>query len=605
MMHAGRGVHSSFFALSLATSLALAALLPAAAWAQVSPGPLSQAHASIDSPTQCFKCHVTGGSKNGLDERCLACHTEIAWMRTQQRGTHPKVKEKECRSCHPDHGGRTFQLVVFDEGAPEKFDHRRSGFVLEGKHGTVKCRDCHKPAFQKSAATALIQKKDHAASWLGLETACQNCHEDVHRGQLGKQCQNCHGQEKFKPAGGFDHAKSDFPLTGAHVKVECLKCHAAPQFVKLHDAKGQPLPEWKPLAHGDCVSCHKDPHAGRFPGACAKCHNTENFKVINKGGFNHDLTKYPLKGKHAAVACAKCHDPKLGAAGQKPKFALCTDCHKDAHNGTATLAGKVVDCASCHSVEGFDQPTYTAAMHARSAYPLVGKHASADCSRCHVKKPAESPAAKALGTARVSIRPKYANCTTCHGDPHKGRFELTGARPKKKGCLTCHSMDGFHPSIYDGIMHADCVFPLHGAHMATPCQACHEELKGEPAKATLVANLAQMRPLWFDNPRRVCVDCHASPHGVQFSQRKDKGACQVCHGDESFVPASKFDHDRDSAFKLEGAHAKTPCASCHVSQKNAAGKTVVIYRPTPKRCESCHATGVPDTLSTGRKAGSH
>jgi hypothetical protein len=583
-------------ALVLAGALGLFACASPAD-AQVSPGPLAAPHASLDGSLACLKCHGKtngrGESKDGMDVRCLACHTEIGWMRTAKRGTHAKEMAKNCASCHPDHGGREFNLVVWPEGSPEKFDHRRAGFLLEGKHAQAPCAKCHKGSLQKSPAAPLIRKKNRDASWLGLETNCASCHEDVHRGQLGKKCESCHNQEKFVPAPGFDHAKSAFPLTGSHTKVKCLACHAAPQFVKARDAKGQPKPEWKPLPHKDCVSCHKDPHAGRFPGACAKCHNTENWKSISKSGFDHDRTRYPLRGKHAGIACEKCHDARQGGFGAKPKFALCTDCHKDAHAGTATLATKVVDCASCHDVKGFDRSSYTVAQHAKSAYPLEGRHVAVACEKCHTKVAAGSAEAAALGTARVQLRPKKGACADCHGDPHLGRFEPTGARPQKNSCRACHSMLAFQPSSYDAVAHADCVFPLRGGHLATPCQACHEELTKPPGKSTLRADAASMRPLHFDNPRRACEACHKSPHGEQFAARRDKGACESCHDDLAFVPASKFNHDRDAAFKLEGAHAKTPCASCHVPQPGADGKPFVTYKPTPTKCEACHVTGIP------------
>jgi hypothetical protein len=577
--------------------LAIALLAgPNGARAQVSPGPLSKAHASIDSPTECFKCHVGTMAKTGIDERCLACHKEIGWMQERKRGTHARLNGKECVSCHPEHGGRDFKLIVWDSGTPEKFDHQKTGFVLEGKHAPLECAKCHKPENQKSGAVPLIQRKDKAASWLGLETDCASCHTDFHRGQIGTDCQKCHDPKAWKPANGFDHAKSRFPLTGAHLKAECAKCHLDPRVATEKDDKGQLLAQWKPLAHEVCNDCHKDPHEGRFKDPCAKCHNTSAWLNFNKGGFNHDVTRYPLRGKHASVECASCHD-KTKAFGPKPKFANCTDCHKDPHAGKATLLAKVVDCASCHSVDGFDKPTYTVAAHEQSKFPLAGRHAAADCQKCHVKLGDTVAARTTWGTARIVIRPPYARCVPCHFDPHLGRFEPAGARPHKDGCASCHGMDGFVPSRYDTRMHATCVFPLNGAHQAVPCQNCHTELKAVPGGASLPADSTRIRALHFDNPRRKCVDCHESPHGKQFAWRKDRGVCEGCHDDRAFVPAAKFDHNKDARFKLEGAHQKTPCASCHSPQKNASGKNFTIYRPTPMNCESCHAAGFKDSTA--------
>jgi hypothetical protein len=160
-------------------------------------------------------------------------------------------------------------------------------------------------------------------------------------------------------------------------------------------------------------------------------------------------------------------------------------------------------------------------------------------------------------------------------------------------------MEGFHPSRYDARMHAQCVFPLAGAHQAVPCQTCHAELKLAAAPSSMPADSARARPLHFADARRQCADCHPGPHGKQFAARADKGACETCHDDRAFSPASKFNHDRDSRYRLEGAHARTPCAACHVPQKDAAGNNFVVYRPTPTACEACHTGGVRDSSGIG------
>jgi hypothetical protein len=577
--------------LVMSLALALTSACATGVSAQVSPGPLAAPHASLDNGTQCFQCHAKAGAKAGMDARCLACHREIALLRDQKRGLHPTVAAKDCASCHPDHGGRDFQMIAWDGGSPEKFDHARAGYTLQGKHASLACRDCHKPALQKSAAVALMKRKDHARSFLGLERECASCHTDPHHGQLGDRCVTCHDQKAWKPALGFDHSKTSFALTGAHIKVECAKCHAA--IPGALDAKGQPMRQWKPVAHNDCVNCHKDPHAGRFPGTCAKCHtSTADFHTLRSSGFNHDLTRYPLRGQHAAVLCAKCHDART-AFGPKPKFAQCGDCHRDAHNGLATLAGKAADCASCHDVSGFDHPTYTATAHQASAYPLEGRHASAACTSCHAKGAATAAVVAAFGSSRIDMRPKHDACTSCHGDPHAGRFEPAGARARAKRCLECHSMAAFRPSSFDLNAHHTASFALEGAHRAVPCQTCHRELEAAPSRGSLLAAAAGMRPLRFEDRSRACADCHRDPHDGQFAARKDKGACEGCHDVNAFAPASGFSHDRDAHYKLEGAHRRAACIACHTPQRTSDGRSVVRYHPTPTRCEDCHANGVP------------
>ena len=88
--------------------------------------------------------------------------------------------------------------------------------------------------------------------------------------------------------------------------------------------------------------------------------------------------------------------------------------------------------------------------------------------------------------------------------------------------------------------------------------------------------------------KKTCVDCHETVHGTQFDARKDKGACDACHGEDAFVPATKFNHDRDATFKLRGGHEGVPCNRCHPSDLTSTDPKRLIYRPVQGKCESCH-----------------
>ena len=578
----------------LALALVLAAALGMArdVRAQISPGTLASAHASLDGSVACFNCHPKGGGGGAsMDARCLDCHTEIAAMKSARRGYHATV-QKPCATCHPDHGGRDFRMVEWPNGTPERFDHRQAGYALEDAHAKVACDGCHRPELQRDPVAAKIRRKDRARSWLGLSTDCLSCHADPHRDQLGRDCRKCHDLKAWKPAPDFDHDRSRYPLTGAHVKVECAKCHATAAVAPTFDAKGRRVPQWKPLPHQDCVTCHRDPHAGRFPGACAKCHQTSAWSAIRSEGFNHDLTRYPLRGAHTSVRCALCHDEKR-AFGAKPKHERCTDCHRDAHAGTATLAGKPADCASCHDVKGYVPSLYTVAAHGTTRYPLEGAHATAKCELCHTRAAAGTPAAAKLGTSRVAMRPAADACQTCHRDPHEGRFTAVNSKAKRLECRSCHTMDRFHPSTYDSEAHEACVFPLEGAHRAVPCAECHGELRDRKERSSLVAAAKGQRTIRFESDARRCVECHDDPHGTQFASTKPGNSCDRCHGADAFQPAARFDHRKHSTFKLDGAHEKVACAACHPRTAGPDGVSRTLYRPIPSRCTDCHADGVP------------
>ncbi len=325
--------------------VALALLsIPAWARAQISPGPLARPHAQFDGALQCVKCHAGGGGahKEQMTGLCLNCHKEIAWLVERNRGVHgtPAVTAQRCASCHPEHAGREFAMVSWEGGAPERFDHTRAGWALDGSHGRQKCAACHKPAFRISPAAHLSQRSRLDPGWLGLERSCTSCHDDAHRGALDRNCTKCHDIEHWKPAPRFDHARTNYPLTGAHTNVQCAACHAAPGLQLTRDARGMAIPRYRPLEHQECVACHTDPHGGKLGASCSRCHETASFKTLNRGSFDHERTRYPLRGRHASVACEKCHDFSGGRVAANKPFATCNGCHTLC---LVPLGGRVAD----------------------------------------------------------------------------------------------------------------------------------------------------------------------------------------------------------------------------------------------------------------------
>jgi hypothetical protein len=239
---------------------------------------------------------------------------------------------------------------------------------------------------------------------------------------------------------------------------------------------------------------------------------------------------------------------------------------------------------------------------------LEGRHARIACAACHsTTHPglAPLPTGRPLGSAGIAVRPD-AECGSCHVDPHAGRYSAGGAAAALAGagCRSCHTAQAWRPSSVDFDAHARFSFALEGAHRAVPCVACHNEMKGPPASATLVRAAAGVAHLPFAVARtRTCESCHDSPHGTQFETRRGGAACATCHSTDAFVPASKFDHDRDAAFKLAGAHAQVACARCHRSVASSIGGSRVLYRPLGTKCEDCHTARPPESSRTERSRG--
>lgn len=583
-----RAIHRLCWALLAVLALAAGMLLlPSSASGQISPGPLSAAHASLDGPLNCTKCHA--GGKQSMTSRCLACHREIAWLAERHRGLHARTGPADCASCHPDHAGRDFALVKWPDGSSKQFDHARAGWALEDKHARLACEKCHTADLRVSPAATAGPKRS-TTGWVGLESNCASCHDDVHKGSVGRACETCHNAAAWSPAPRFDHERSQYPLTGKHADVTCEKCHTAPAW---RAGGKQAMAVFKPLAHGDCVACHRDPHAGRLRGACSSCHVTTSFSAVEGRLFSHDRTRYPLLGRHASVSCAGCHAGYPGRVNQ-PKFATCAACHADPHRGQATLAGAAVDCASCHTVSGFTPSTFTVAQHARTAYPLQGRHASVSCADCHTRRGTAT-----RGQQVVVMRPAADQCESCHTDAHGGQLAgKTGAA----ACATCHTPAGWKPSTFTASQHAALRVPLTGRHAAVDCASCHSvkrrDLPGFASTRTLgSANVA----LRLDET--TCDACHRDPHGGRYAATTApaQGTCAACHDTRAFRPSTidAAAHSR-FAFALEGAHRAAPCVACHTTMKgtspgaslklSAAPATQVVYALPNATCASCHAT---------------
>ena len=131
--------------------------------AQISPGPLSKAHESLNGTTQCNTCHQFGTSTPTF--KCLECHKEIADRLNAKKGYHALLGMKnpngrDCVRCHLEHNGSDFSLVHW-EPSLKQFDHRQTGYSLVEKHAAVACEKCHTPAHMVPAQRALISVKMH------------------------------------------------------------------------------------------------------------------------------------------------------------------------------------------------------------------------------------------------------------------------------------------------------------------------------------------------------------------------------------------------------------------------------------------------------------
>ena len=464
---------------------------------------------------------------------------------------------KDCVRCHLEHNGEDFHLLHW-EPSEKSFDHRQTGYALEGKHTALACEKCHTPSHMALADRELIKKKDLGKSYFGLSPACQTCHNDPHKGQLGNECSKCHTVESWKAAKEFDHAKTRYPLTGLHMKVPCEKCHKP-------DTLGGPA-RYRDMKFDTCSACHLDPHRGEFKKACETCHTTSSWKSMLAGfSFDHSKTKYPLVGKHTQVACTACH--VNGDFKREIAFAQCKDCHKpDPHKGQFDARAKEGECSECHTLEGWKASLFGVKEHDTSAYPLRGKHATVECSKCHI------PAGR-----DTIYKVQFGACTDCHKDAHDNQF---AAAPYNNKCELCHTVVDFPRVTFTIAKHRNTRFALAGAHVAVPCSDCHKVGGGGRTDKIL--------PFKFED--RTCTACHQDPHKGEFAERmarkRANGApfgCEACHTVKSWADINGFDHSK-TKFALLGAHRTVACSECHKATSAYASR----FKGTPQQCEACH-----------------
>lgn len=245
-----------------------------------------------------------------------------------------------------------------------------------------------------------------------------------------------------------------------------------------------------------------------------------------------------LASPHAALdgQCDRCHVPFKGLPASS-----CFSCHQRAATQIATGKGFHAGlgdrkCSSCHTDhKGRDQvitpPLDWRFDHARTGYPLIGRHKQAPCSGCH---PSTTGGTKWVGADTT--------CKGCHGDTHhKGAL---GSQ-----CATCHTTNGWKANLKTG---ADHKVPMIGKHATLECASCHKGGTHFVAKAN-------------------CGDCHEQKHGGT------RAPCDTCHNPADWKSAT-FKHDFCTC-KLPGKHQTAPCLACHPAYK---------FLPTPFECAACH-----------------
>ena len=279
--------------------------------------PLTGAHVS----TNCTACHVNN-QYTGTPTDCFSCH-ESDYNRTTDPDHSASGFGTDCIACH-----------TTTAWEPSTFDHNNTAFPLTGAHLSTNCTACH-------------MNNQYA----GTPTDCFSCHESDFNGttdpdhqanNFSHDCTECHTTTAWDPA-EFDHASTSFPLTGAHVSVNCIDCHSS-------GYTSTPI---------QCFACHESDYnsaisvdhlAAGFPTDCEACHNTTDWQQTS---WDHDGQYFPIySGTHQQA------------------WSLCSDCH------VTPSDYQTFECILCHA---HDKTTTDNDHSEVNDYSYVGT----ECYRCH------------------------------------------------------------------------------------------------------------------------------------------------------------------------------------------------------------------------------
>ena len=125
----------------------------------------------------CGACHAAPWSSQTMDDKCLACHTDVRTQVKGHSGIHGGMlgaTSSSCKACHSEHLGPNGALTA-------NFNHDSFPFKLTGKHASVPCQQCH------ANATSLQDLRNTPQD-------CYSCHakDDKHGGSFGRLCGQCH-----------------------------------------------------------------------------------------------------------------------------------------------------------------------------------------------------------------------------------------------------------------------------------------------------------------------------------------------------------------------------------------------------------------------------
>jgi nitrate/TMAO reductase-like tetraheme cytochrome c subunit len=348
-------------------------------------------------------------------------------------------------------------------------------------------------------------------------------------------CRSCHLMEPYYQAW---HKST-------HRNVPCSDCHFEPGLTNTFKGKFQASSQavkYLTKTYGS------KPHAEVRDSSCMRdgCHE----RRLLEGKVNWQITTQD--GQKISIRFD--HTPHLTQV-RRGKQLRCVSCHSQIVQGQHIVV-TLDTCFLCH---------FKGLKHGRDDETLGG------CRACH-----DAPQGEIRLTTGLFKHSEFldrgVSCQNCHADTIRG----DGAVPRQR-CWDCHNQP-------DQIARYDQPQLLHQVHITehkVECSSCHIKIEH------------------FLNA--------AAPQGPQMllphAGLGDAGSCGQCHEQSHTGPADLYRGTGgvgvpDMPSPMYRAQVK--CIACHEHAEESAGVAQVVgqtYRAGQDRCDYCHGSKYPDTLS--------
>lgn len=360
------------------------------------------------------------------------------------------------------------------------------------------------------------------------------------------------------------HDRTNFPLLGKHRSVDCGECH------RNGVIAGTPK---------DCEACHwvrrqDDPYKLFFGLHCGDCHTPLDWKKLKANSWEHgQATGFPLDGVHKTMDCGACHPGNVF----KGQAQACYSCHRRQYENAPGHASSnyPTDCRQCH----FSMTTWSGGKTDHSSFLLLGRHAAAACTDCHVNN-------VYAGTPRACVGCHLKDYEATRNPDHRQAGFSTD-------CVTCHGTAA--QTWNNAAVSHDQYWPLQGAHKTLACSQCHAAGYNLP---------------------RDCYGCHQKDYDATTSPNHRQAGystvCENCHYPSHtswhqavFTHSFPIKSGKHAGFACSDCHRTSnylvfSCIDCHTHSKSLMDSKhhdVGGYSYNSQACYSCHRNGQAEGIS--------